>query len=203
MPTGYSRSTINVGGMSFVSTVSRDGEGQISHQVSLAAGKAGAISASGVDGLPTGHGFVQNDIIDVHWVDADGVPKCRYGITVDSAATNAITFDDTPNAAGDALPAEDWAVVVSLQTLIDTDFDGDNVALIAAMSSKQARICFEKEAGTVIKSVNVPANEAWMWASNQGVANPLTGDPVGKIIVSNGSASAATVVVGLVYSSVA
>jgi len=202
MQTGQIVSSIVVGGIQFSSSVSRSAEGQISHSVVLPAGIAGAISAAGVDGLPTGHGIVATDIIDVHWSDpSTGDHKCRCGLTVDTDAANAITFDETPAGVGDTLPAEDTAVVVSLRTTIDTDWDGDLLEMIAAKNTVRALADF-RSASASIMALKQVAGEAWSWVSNQGIANPVTGDPISSIVISNGSTTAGTFYIGLLYQSV-
>lgn len=191
-----------VGGISFSATISRQAEGQVSHVVNLAAGVAGAISAAGVDGLATGHGIQVSDVIDVHWTDpADGSHQCRRGLVVDVANANDIEFDETPAGEGDTLPAVETPVVVGIQTVIDTDWDGDLVELIACKSTQRANVDF-REAAASQHSQKLPTNEAWSWVSGQGVENPSAGNPVTEIRVSNGSASAATFYCGLLYQSV-
>ena len=202
MQTGQIVSSIVVGGIQFTSTVSRTAEGQVSQVVVIPAGQAGAISATGVDGLTTGHGIIATDVIDVHWTHpADGVThKCRRGLLVDSATANAIVFDETPVGEGDALPAEDTAVVVSVQVIVETDWDGDLLEMIAAKNTARAMADFRAAAASIMALKQV-AGEAWSWASGQGIANPLTGDPVSSVVLSNGSTAAATFYLGLLYQS--
>lgn len=199
--TGQIRSTATVGGISIQSTITRTGEGQISQRVDLPAGIAGQISAAGVDGLPTGHGFEASDVIAVHWVDANGVAKSRRGLTVDAASTNAIEFDETPAGAGDALPAADTDVVVSVQYSISVAFDGDDLEMIVAASTGQVAVDYRAAAAS-IAARTLTANESWSWISGEGVANPLEGETIASIVVSNGATSAATFLLGVLYDSV-
>jgi len=201
MLTATIASTFSVGGIAFTSQASRSAAGQIGHNITLPAGVAGAISAAGVDGLATGHGIAGSDVVDVHWTDpADGTHKCRRGLTVDTANANDIEFDETPTGEGDALPAEDTAVIVGLQVEVNTDFDGDDMEIVAVRSSQRAVIDF-RDAAASLSAVKLPAAEAWSWVSGQGVANPLTGDPVDKAVASNGSTTAATLNLGILYAS--
>ena len=191
-----------VGGISFTSTVSRSAEGQISHVVDLPAGVAGKISASGVDNLATGHGIQAADVIDVHWTDpTDGSHKCRRGLTVDAANANDIEFDETPAGEGDALPAVGTDVFVSVQTVISTDWDGDDAEMVACKSTVRAMADF-REAAASQEAVKLVAGEAWSWVSGQGVANPFAGNPVVSIKLSNGGATAGKFYLGLLYQSV-
>lgn len=203
MLTATITSSYSVGGIAFVSTASRQAEGQIGHVLTLPAGVAGAISAAGVDGLATGHGILDTDTVDVHWDDpTDGSHKCRRGLAVDTVAANAITFDNDPAAEGDALPAEDTAVVVSLRVTVNTDFDGDDVEVVAARCTQRAVVDFRAAAAS-LAAVKLPAGEAWSWMSDQGAANPLTGDPVDTVVASNGTVTEATLNLGALYQSVA
>lgn len=201
MQTGRISSTISVGGISFAASVSRQAEGQVSHIVDLPAGLAGAISAAGVDGLPTGHGLVQSDVIDVHWTDpGDSSHKCRRGLVVDVTSTNAIEFDEEPEGEGDALPAVETPVVVGKQVPIDTDWLGELVELIAIKATKRAVADFREAAASKV-AVKLVANEAWSWASGQGVDNPFLGEAIAGMAVSNGSTEAAIFYCGLLYQS--
>ncbi len=194
--------SVSVGGINFTSLVSRQAEGQVSHIVDIDAGQTGDISAAGVDGLDTGHGIEAADVVDVHWVAA-GVQKCRRGLLVDVANANDIEFDEVPAGEGDALPAVDTEVVVGVQVEINTDFDGDDVELIAVMMTKMGMADFRDVGPVSLAAVKLVGNEAWSWASDQNIANPLTGNPVDMIVVSNGIAATARIYVGVLYQSVA
>ena len=203
MQTATVASTVVIGGISFNSGLARQAEGNIGQIVTLPAGVAGAVSPTGVDGLATGHGFQADDVIDVHWTDpTDGVShKCRRGVKVDTASANAITFDNSPAAEGDALPAEDTAVVVARQVSINTDFDGDDVVIVGAKADQRAMVDF-RSAAVSLAAKKLAACEAFLWASNWGFANPLAGDPVDVVKCSNGTTTSATLYLGLLYDSV-
>jgi hypothetical protein len=202
MQTARIASSILVGGIQFSSTVTRQATGEISHVPVLDAGVAGLVSATGVDGLPTGHGIIQTDVIDVHWTDSgDGTHKCCRGLTVDSATTNAIVFNDTPAHEGDAMPAEETPVVVSVQTVIETDWDGDLTKMIGCRCANRACVDFRSSSAS-IAATKLVAGEGWWWASDQSIANPLAGETVDTIRVSNGSTTEATFYFGVLYASV-
>lgn len=202
MQTATISQSISVGGIAFSSQLTREAEGGISQVVDLPAGVAGAISAAGVDGLATGHGIAGSAVIDVHWADpTDGSHKCRRGITVDTTATNAITFDETPAGAGDSLPAEDTAVVVSVQTPVTLAVDGDDIVTIA-VRGQYAAIADFRTAEASLLAQKLIASEAWMYISGQG-ANPLTGDPIASLVLSNNSTYINRIHLGILYDSVA
>jgi len=202
MPTGTISQTASVGGLSIQSTVTRTETGQIGQEVPLPAANAGTLPTRTGDGagtitLEAGHGIQAGDVIDIYW---DG--GLRYNVTVDTVVGNDITFDDTPAAAGDVLPAQDTAVTVSKQTTIDVDFDGDLLKMIVACSTYRSHIQFRDDTPTVLKAVELPAGEAWSWVSDQGITNPLAGDPVNDVKASNGdSSAAATLKIGALYDS--
>lgn len=201
--TGTVTTVYSIGGISFSCKATRTGEMNVGQNVVIPAGKAGAISASGVDGLVTGHGIVGSDLIDIHWSDpSDGTHKCRRGVTVDSAAANAITFDDSPAAEGDALPAEDTQVVVSVQVPIVMAFDGDLLLIIGAKTSQRAMVDFRDSEGSEL-AVKLTANEGWGWTVDQGVTNPMAADDIVLLNASNGSTTETTLQISGLLDSVA
>lgn len=203
MATGRIASNLSVGGIAFGSTITRTAEGNISHEVSLPAGFAGAISSAatgGVDGLVTGHGLVGNDYVDIHWTVA-GVAYSMRGRQIDSASTNAVVLKADPAGEGTALPAEDTAVIISKQVAIDTVFEGDDIEIIATKSTRNAVVDVRDSSGSELL-LDLVAEEAWWWASDQGVANPLDSDTVASILASNASTTIGTLYIGVLYQSV-
>lgn len=160
----------------------------------VAAGVDGAISAAGVDGMPTDHGIEAADLIGVSWGTS-----CRYNLTVDVANANDIQFDETPAGGGDALPAEDTAVVVAKEVDVTLTLDGDNVAGILLLADQNCHARFEEDDGTVIMELDLVADEPYSWLYGGAVTNPLTGDPWAKIVAINKSTTAATLKVFVVY----
>ena len=203
MPTGKITSTVSVGGIEFASSVSRTAAGQVSHSTVIPAGIAGVKNSSTtVNGLVTGHGLVGTDVVDMHWTDpTDGIQRCRRGITIDTANANDIVFDETPAPLGDSLPANDTAVVLSKRVTIDTDWDGDLLEMIALKATGRAVADFW-DATVSLVAQKMEADQALDWVSNQGVANPYTGNPVSSIKVSNGTVAAVTFTMGALYRSV-
>lgn len=187
MPSGSINTVVSIGGISMSSTISRTESGQISHQPSaLAAGKESTDwsktdANTGDATLASGHGISSGDMVDVYW--PDGV---RYGMNA-SVASLVVTVD---GGAGDDLPVDDTVMVVSPIVQIDSDFDGDLVSILGVMSTKRGHVNFRSVetsgVGGALLAQELLANEAYTWASNIGVTNPLTGDPVARIDVSNG-----------------
>ena len=195
--TGTIQSVASLAGLSIASVVQREASGGVAHSVTLPAATAAHLTTrtdnnTGVITLPEGHDIV-NGKVDVYW--AGGV---RYGM--DGIVTvNALAID---LGAGDNLPDDESDVTVANQVVIDTDFDGDLLAIIAAACDKVSHLDFQDVGGTSLKAVALPAGEMWSWAADMGIANPLTGNPVASIEVSNGdSAAAAALKIGLLYES--
>lgn len=204
MATGTITYTITCAGLTLSGTLTRTAEGSKAETITVPAGVAGAMTASsaGVDGMATGHGFVTSDIIDLHWDDpSTGARKSRRGLTVDTDAASTITFDDDPAAEGDALPAEDVAVVVSARTTISCLFDGDLVDLLVAVSSRDGVADFRDSGGSELV-LTLTGTEPYMWAVDGGVTNPVAGDDIISIIVSNATITAGTFNFAAIYDSV-
>jgi hypothetical protein len=180
---------LTIGGLTVNSRAVREGETQISHDVEIPAAKTGTLSTrsdndTGVVTLGEGHGITDADTVDVYWTGG-----MRYGMTVTGYDTTTITVDV---GSGDNFPIATTAVIVGVRVTIDSDFDGDNVTMIAAYCAERAHVNFREEDETSILAVELTAGEAWVWLSDVGAANPLTGDPVGEIIVTQTGTSAAT-----------
>lgn len=215
MPIASVTVNANIGGISAGGTLQRSATGQISHEVSVAAGLSGELdgmdsagTAGTVDNLDSGHAVAEGDIVNVFAAaaESDGTRKVRHSIPVDSADATSFTFDDVSagDAGGAALPtADDTAVVVSeFGTEIDSDFDGDDVLAFVVSADQPCVVQFQEGDGTVVGTIVLAkASEPFVWIKDQGIANPLAGNAVGKIKVANGGTSAATVKIGILYDS--
>lgn len=199
MATGTITSTANVGGVSASAQITRTANLQTTYDGSdLPAGKAGTLTTrtdddTGVATLGAGHGITDTDTVDVFWSGGS-----RYGVDVTSVDGNAVSINV---GSGDNLPAATTALVVTKQVTIDVDFDGDKVEMIVVSNSKRVHLDFQEGDGTSIKARDIPAGEGWSWVASQGITNPLTGNPVGKIQATSGEATAATLKIGVLYSS--
>ena len=187
----------SVAGKTFSGSLVRSPAGSIAHESSVAAGVAGSLTTRTDDDTGTvtsiAHPFNDNDIVDVYW---DG--GMRYGMTVSSDGANTFVLGAVGIGAGDVLPAQDTAVVVALQETVNIDFDGDDADLIAVTANARASFTFQEAAGTLVKHVEIAdANEVLAWASGTAAANPLTGNAIGQVKVSAGTAAATTVVIGI------
>lgn len=186
MPTGALSITASLAGISIQNTVQRTADGQFSHEVAVVAGQAGTLTTrtdddTGVATLTTGHGVVTSDRVDVYFTGGK-----RRGMTA-TVSVDAVTID---GGAGDALPAQDEAVTVSVCTAIDTQFDGDDVEMIVLALTQIGQVVFEDTGAAEILALDLTtAAEPYQWYS--GTTNPLTGNPVETIYVSTSYTTAA------------
>lgn len=198
MNSGRIVSTVSVGGMDISGKVVRSAEGAIAQDVALAAGKEGTLTTrtdddTGIITLGAEHGVTTDDTVDVYW--SGGL---RQGMDVTATDGTTITVDV---GAGDVLPAQDTAVVVGVQATVDLDVVGDNVQMLAVSLDKRGHTDFQQAGGTSIKAIEVAAGEAYNWAADLGVTNPLASETVGKVMASCGEASAAKLKIGVLYDS--
>ncbi len=195
---------VTIGGIAFGSTINRTEEGVITHTPTLAAGIAGTLSTrtdadTGILTVEAGHGITTADFLDVYWIDADGELQVQYKCDVTAQDATTITID---LGVGDDLPAQGYAIVAGKRVEIDSDFDGDLMKVLAIACDKNCHVHFEEEDGTSILPQKINGGESYRWVSEQDVGNPLTGNPVGQILVSCGEAAAAKLKIGVLYNSV-
>jgi len=155
----------------------------------LAAGNAGALYRTDADTgtivLSDGHTLEEADTVDVYW--ATGI---RYGMTANTSTSDTIYVVD--GGAGDDLPSTAGiACVVCTQESLDITFDGDNVILIGASTTKRCKVVF-LDVANVLLAQEIATDGAWGWADGMGTTNPLTGNAVTSVTVSNGIATAGT-----------
>lgn len=196
----------SVGGLSIQSTIQRTASAALpSQEKSLPAADAGSLTTRTTDTAGTitassgSHSIETGDVIDIFWTDANGERQCARGATVGTVSGTSIPFT---GAGGTVLPAQDTAVTVDEQTTLDLDFDGDKLQMIVAGSTKDGHITFEDSGDAVLDSAVLKANEPYSFVKNTGQTNPLTGNPVDEIKVSNAdSSAAATFKLGGLYDS--
>ena len=206
MATATANLTLSVGGITIQGLVSRSAEGQISHDPVLPPADAGSLTTrtNDTDGTLTmdegDHGISTADVIDIFWTDAQGSAKCAYGATVGTVSGTSVPFT---GASGDALPAADTAVTADVQVEINADFDGDDVLMIALQSMRKGHFDFQDSGSSSLHQAKLSAAEPWWWISDTGAANPLSGNPVDKVLVGNGdSQNSAQVKLSVLYDSV-
>lgn len=194
------RKTVQVAGESVSSTLTRTGEGLLCPwNGALDAAVDGTITTrtddnTGVLTLGSGHGLTDSDTVGVYW---DG--GVRYGMTITAYDTTTITVD---GGAGDNLPVLTTVVYAGKETTIDTDFTANDLEYLLVHATARASVEFKSEADASHLEIDVAADQAWDWMSDLGVANPMAGDTVGKIVASSGSTTAATVTISALINTV-
>jgi len=90
MPTSQITISGDVGGAPMNTNISRTADGQTSHEVQVPAAKTGTLTTRTTDTtgtltMQTGHGFVQNDKIDLYWTGGR-----RYNVVVGTVAGDSV-----------------------------------------------------------------------------------------------------------------
>lgn len=197
---------VSIGGVAVQGSVARSAEGQIGQEVTLAVAQAGTLSTrtsdtAGTLTLSADHGITDADVIDIFWTDDDGNLQCAYGATVGTVSGTSVPFT---GASGTVLPAEDSTITACVVTEINVDFDGDDAKLVFLKSTRQGHANFVDSGDASLEAITLDvAAEPWFWIDGL-CANPLTGNPVDALIVSNADANnEATVSLAVLYDSVA
>lgn len=216
MATASYQQIITVGGVTYRGTVELEAEGNASQgPVTLPAAAAGALTTRtsdsvGVLTLTTGHGLTTGAVVNLFWTKPDGTQGCRYNITLGTVA--APTADTavplTDSGTGDVLPADETAITVSAQVEINVDVDGDDFVFLMAHCDGLAHLQFQEEDNTVLLATALVAGKPRVWAGASGASfdggtTPVTGDPVGHLVASNGDTTASVLNVVILYDSVA
>jgi len=189
-----------IAGLNIAGTITRTPPGSQGHEVPLPAAKAGAVVTK-TDAntctcqMAAGHGFADNDVVDLHW---DG--GCRYGMVamVDDVDVNEVVFD---GGAGDDCPVAETAITAAEQITVDVQLSGDSVDLVAVKSDVIAHVDFETSAPASIFAQSLAVNAPWIWAADVGVTNPFAGESIAQAKVSNGATTAGTLLIGFAYDS--
>jgi hypothetical protein len=160
--------------------------GEENKQALLAAGSAGTLSTrtdddTGTVTLSAGHGQATG-VYDVYW--SNGIRRSMAG----TVTSNSLALD---GGVGDNLPAQDTAVVVDEQQVLDLDYTAAEILLAVFGASRRGSVEFQESDESPILSLEVGrdnAGEAWAWRSTIDGATPFTAD-VGRVVVSNGSSA--------------
>jgi len=145
---------------------------------------------TGVATLSTGHGITTGMVVDVYW--SGGV---RYGMTA-TRSVNEITVD---GGAGDVLPAQDTAVTVVEQIIVDpVEIDGDLCQVVAVVyrnasdQTAKGHVDFQDSGNATIEELDL-VHETAAGGLNHitniagGDTNIYTGNPITHAHVSHDS----------------
>lgn len=129
--------------------------------------------------IAAGHGWGDGaHNVDVYW--AGGM---RYGV-VATVSTNALALE---GGTGTDFPANATTTcIVTLQQQVNVAIDGDLAEAVGVQASVPAHADFQDASSDSIRALTLVANEPDMWDANQAT-NVYTGDPITKVMVSNGT----------------
>jgi len=122
--------------------------------------------------------FSPGDVVDL-WNNTTGVVHCGYLVT--SAGTPTVV------QAGESAPAIGDSVTIHKAHRINWSFDGDDAAAVIINASRRCGLSFIDGGG---RALAVDLTGGWTWRAAQGLANPLAGDPILFVWVSNPHAAA-------------
>lgn len=194
MPTINYGVSLSGAGVSIQGQAVRTVENPDGYEVALPVGKAGTLSTrtddnTGEATLGASHGITTGMIVDVYW---DG--GVRYGMTVGTVDVNDVPLD---GGAGDNLPTQATAIVVTEQVIVNTTLDGDALNIIgimlkvAAGATGKGHVDFQDAANDSIKAMSLVGNSPYVNDIDGGQANAFTGDPITHCHASNGSSTVA------------
>lgn len=190
-------SKLIVAGLSFGEVTELLNEGAISTDIAIPAGKAGSLTTrtNNTEGVITcsDHGFEEADALAIFWAGGS-----RYNVTISTHNTGTLTFT---GGAGDNLPTELTAVVISKQYTISETFNGDNVSVIALQADQRTVSVFEESDNSVHMVKDLAANGLFSYASSSGLTSPVASAVIDHIDVANGSTSIANYKLAVMYNS--
>lgn len=195
MPSSRITTNAEIAGVAYAASRTQSHSSEIYHAPTLAASVAGTLStrtsdSAGTLTLAAGHGFTAGDVISVYWTGGR-----RYGVTVGVVAGEAVPIS---GGAGDNLPAEDSDLVAAAETVLNTDFDGDDVKGLAGKCAEASSISFYSAGDTLSAQVDV-IDGAYLWLAGGSEANPLAGVIVDYVRASQAGAAARTLELGIAY----
>lgn len=201
MPRGTVSKSMNVGGIGMAGSAVRTKDGQIGHEVALVAADDGVQAGFvGVNEcsvtLAAGNVSGDGDIVDVYW-EVAGILYVKYG--ADSAVVGQVATL-TGGTGDNFIDSVGMAMNICEQIVIDTDFDGDEVEMMAALCDRDSHMEFWVAA--THDGIKLLALEGWDWIKGGEVTNPVAGVTITDIRVSNGDPdNAATMKIGVLYNS--
>lgn len=177
---------VNGKNMTEVATV--EGDGMVQKDVKANLAVAGEITTRTDDNtvnvtFEAGHGFVDGDRVDIFW-EVGGVPGCRYGIAIDM--TGDVGLLD--GGAGDNFPVLNTEVTVCKCRAEAFNVIGNNMQLLGLYMSGRGNIIVADAVPNAHHPQIFPLpGQVYEWYTGNGVTNPLAGDTVTQIFVSQAS----------------
>jgi hypothetical protein len=162
----------------------------------LAAAKIGALTTRTSDTvgeltMNVGHAITTGQRLDIFW-DVGGVKGARRGVTVGTVSVNQVPFS---LGAGDNLPADESAITAQVPAEEEFLVTGNNVTVILARATRRACVVFADASNAELHAIEgeldgtSTTGNGYQWYSGNGVTNPLAGDAVAKVFLSNGDSA--------------
>lgn len=178
-------------GMSFNSSYNVTAENSTVTVLNKAVAKNGVLTVrtdlnTGSLTMDSGHGILTGDRLDIFWLDPDGVTrKCQRAVTAGTVATNVVPID---LGVGDDLPLAASAVTVQVATFEDFVVTGNNVVGILISADYPAQVTFTTSVPAELHAVLTDGTEdGYAWLGTGDGVNPLAGDAVTRVYITNGS----------------
>ena len=118
-----------------------------------------------------------------------------------SDSANTFVIGASGVGYGDNLPIATSALVVKKQQVVNMVFDPTALKVVRVMATVRGHIEWIDESDVSVMGQELIANEPWEWKSGQGITNPLTGDPIKEVRISNGTTTAGTISIGVLHDS--
>lgn len=204
MPSVTLTENVTIAGVRISFQITRDVPGVIGQQVTLDPATAGQLTTrtdndTGTLTVATGHDIVNSTGgYTLFW--EGGIRRAMNTVIT----SNTVALD---GGAGDNLPVVNTNCTLGVQVTLNTDFDGNTVAMFGASAQRRGSVEFQQEDGTSILPLDFGLSgtdgEGYAWWDDGPEANPLINTVVGQCVVANGSSNSAgnTVRVGVQYDS--
>ena len=131
----------------------------------------GTTQTAVIYGLTDEYPFEVGDMVSAYW-DAEVIHG--YVSARDSFEVTIVSYSGN-------FPADETSVTIFQQTEIAVEFDGDNLAALAASCSEAASLNFVYGTTLQLATVELTAGLPWCWIEGMGYTNPLAGRTVDKI----------------------
>lgn len=151
----------------------------------IPAAKAGTLTVrtdadEGTLTLGAGHGIVDADKIAIYWPAGR-----RYGVTVGVVAGNAVPFS---GGAGDDLPDADTELTCQVEQPRNVDFAGDDIVVLGMLCDQRCHVTLLSAAPASVLELDLAAGVPYWWQDDGVTANPLAGDTVASLTVTQDNA---------------
>lgn len=193
MPTLNYGVSLSGGGISINQATPRTADAIDAREVSLPVASSGTLSTrtdndTGVLTVGSGHGITTSDLADVYWSGG-----ARFGMTVSGSGSTTIGVD---GGTGDNFPSEAAAITVDAQVQVNAAVNGDEVEILGMQmlrttpnSTARGHASFQESDNTEIAEMEFSGSVPQVHDIAGGATNIFTGDPIAKVMISNGSST--------------